>query len=149
MKIVAYPLNQQTGAVSGDAVTLGDDAEGDYIVGGQPQVSPAKAQFDDLAFAPEGARAAMGNARTTVAWSVSREHEDLGAAFRFEWDHGVEVPGYCHLEISEGESKRYLAFAVLTAVNETEPRSRSTKFSYEAHGGLATNDVPAGLTDEV
>ena len=147
MKIIAQPVDLVTQQPAGVAVTLGDDSAGDYIAGGAPQFRPAKTQLDDLAYGAEIARAARGNAKTEVHWVTSREHESIAAAFEFEWDHGAAVPAYCHLQFTEGGASRYLAFAVLTAVNETEPRTQSTKFSYAATGGIATGDAPAGMTD--
>ena len=146
MKIVAWPVDTVTQATTGSPITLGDDSAGCYVVGGQPRVIPAKPQIEDLAFSATIFRAARGNAETRVEWEVSREHASIAVAFAFEWDHGAAVPGYCHLQFIEGTTKRYLAFAVLTSADESEPRNKSTKFRYVAVGGLATGTAPSGVS---
>ena len=131
MQIIATPLP------SGAAVTLGDDATGDYIVDPQPlPVERRAAQVESLAFAARKVAIGRGNRQTSFSWTVARLHASLAAADTFAWNHAAGVPVNCSLQITVGTTVLTYSSAVIDDVTITEQLGKSTKTRYTVKAAI-------------
>jgi hypothetical protein len=129
---------------TGNPVTLGDDAVGDRIAGGEPVAEPTT-QSVKMAGAQFPVQLEHGNLLQSRTWRVERDHLTLDAAVLFMQSHAQGLPVI--LGIAQGKLQVLLDDGTTYfCQNCTRPKARclrwdgqSTVYEYTVQHGQMTD----------
>jgi hypothetical protein len=120
------------------ATTLGDDADGDFILEFPARAHARQVQQEPLAFAANPFTKGRGNAANSISFTVSKHHADLAAAALFYITHPDALADNGILKFTEGGTVKQIADAALQTVEGVELSGASTRMKYTFTGGAIT-----------